>query len=79
MGFIGSQIAEINELVDFINENKFDTAKKAQVDDAIRKLHTQYASDRAGNNLRRCSGQIAHDSVMQFHGQFTVAKAKEKE
>ena len=72
-----SNSREINELVDFINENKFDNAKKAQVEEAIRKLHTQYASDRAGNNLRRYAGQIAHDSVMQFHGQFTVAKAKE--
>jgi hypothetical protein len=72
-----SNVTEINELVDFVNENKFDTAKKLQVEDAIRKLHTQYASDRAGNNLRKYAGQIAHDSVMQFHGQFTVAKAKE--
>ena len=72
-----SNTAEINELVDFINENKFDSTKKAQVEDAVRKLHTQYASDRAGNNLRRYASQIAHDSVMQFHGQFTVAKAKE--
>lgn len=71
-----SNITEINELVDFINENKFDDAKKLQVEEAVRKLHTQYASDRAGNNLRRYAGQIAHDSVMQFHGQFTVAKAK---
>jgi len=72
-----SNIAEINELVDFINENKFDNAKKAEIEEAVRKLHTQYASDRAGNNLRRYAGQIAHDSVMQFHGQFTVAKAKD--
>ena len=72
-----SNIAEINELVDFINENKFDNAKKAQIEEAVRKLHTQYASDRAGNNLRRYAGQIAHDSGMQFHGQFTVAKAKD--
>ena len=72
-----SNTAEINELVDFINENKFDSAKKAQVEEAVRKLHTQYASDRAGNNLRRYASQIAHDSVMQFHGQFTVAKAKD--
>ena len=71
-----SNVTEINELVDFINENKFDNTKKAQVEDAVRKLHTQYASDRAGNNLRRYASQIAHDSVMQFHGQFTVAKAK---
>jgi putative protein kinase ArgK-like GTPase of G3E family len=72
-----SNIAEINELVDFINENKFDSAKKLQVEDAVRKLHTQYASDRAGNNLRRYASQIAHDSVMQFHGQYTIAKAKD--
>ena len=71
-----SNTREINELVDFINENKFDISKKVEVEEAVRKLHTQYASDRAGNNLRRYSGQIAHDSVMQFHGQFTVAKAK---
>jgi len=71
-----SNTREINELVDFINENKFNISKKVEVEEAVRKLHTQYASDRAGNNLRRYSGQIAHDSVMQFHGQFTVAKAK---
>ena len=72
-----SNTREINELVDFINENKFDNAKRVEVEEAVRKLHTQYASDRAGNNLRRYASQIAHDSVMQFHGQFTVAKAKE--
>ena len=72
-----SNSAEINELVDFINENKFDPTKKKQVEDAIRKLHTEYAADRAGNNMRRYASQIAHDSVMQFHGQFTIRKAKE--
>ena len=71
-----SNLSEINDLVDFINENKFDATKKTEIEEAVRKLHTQYASDRAGNNLRRYAGQIAHDSVMQFHGQFTVAKAK---
>ena len=72
-----SNSAEINELVDFINQNKFDPTKKKQVEDAIRKLHTEYAADRAGNNMRRYASQIAHDSVMQFHGQFTIRKAKE--
>ena len=71
-----SNLSEINDLVDFINENKFDATKKTEIEEAVRKLHTQYASDRAGNNLRRYAGQIAHESVMQFHGQFTVAKAK---
>ena len=72
-----SNMAEINDLVDFINENKFNPKMKAQVDEAIRKLHTQYASDRSGENLRKYAGQIAHDSVMQFHGQFTIKKAKD--
>ena len=68
---------EINELVDFINENKFIPSQKTKVEDAVRKLQTEYAADRAGENLRKYAGQIAHDSVMQFHGQFTVKKAKE--
>mgnify|MGYP001284493457 FL=1 len=72
-----SNISEINNLVDFINENKFSAKMKVEVEEAIRKLHTQYAADRSGNNLRRYAGQIAHDSVMQFHGQFTVKKAKD--
>lgn len=72
-----SNITEINNLVDFINENKFNAKMKVEVEEAIRKLHTQYAADRSGNNLRRYAGQIAHDSVMQFHGQFTVKKAKD--
>lgn len=72
-----SNTREINQLVDFINENKFNESKKTAVEEAVKKLQTEYATDRAGNNLRRYAGQIAHDSVMQFHGQFTVAKAKE--
>ena len=72
-----SNSREINELVDFINENKFDESKKVAVEKAVKELQTQYGADRAGNNLRRYAGQIAHDSVMQFHGQFTVSKAKE--
>jgi len=72
-----SNSREINELVDFINEFKFDASKTKAVEEAVKKLQTEYGADRAGNNLRKYAGQIAHDSVMQFHGQFTVAKAKE--
>ena len=68
---------EINELVDYINENKYNPTLKSKVEESITKLRTQYAADRAGENLRKYAGQIAHDSVMQFHGQFTVKKAKD--
>ena len=68
---------EINELVDYINENKYNPALKSKVEESITKLRTQYAADRAGENLRKYAGQLAHDSIMQFHGQFTVKKAKD--
>ena len=36
-----SNVAEINELVDFINENKFDTMQKSRVEEAVKKItHT---------------------------------------
>ena len=68
---------EINELVDYINENKYNPSLKSKVEDSITKLRTKYAADRAGENLRKYAGQLAHDSIMQFHGQFTVKKAKD--
>ena len=68
---------EINELVDYINENKYNPSLKSKVEESITKLRTEYAADRAGENLRRYASQIAHDSIMQFHGQFTVKKAKD--
>ena len=71
-----SNQAEINELVDFINENKYNPSLKSKVEESITKLRTEYAADRAGENLRRYAGQIAHDPGMQFHGQFPVNKAK---
>ena len=44
---------EINELVDYINENKYNPSLKSKVEDSITKLRTKYAADRAGENLRK--------------------------
>ena len=33
--------------------------------------------DRAGKPMSSHAGQLAHDSIMQFDGQFTIHKAKE--
>ena len=71
------RITTIKQAIDFINENKFVESQKTAVQNAVTKLQTEYAADSAGENLRKYAGQIAHDSVMQFHGQFTVKKAKE--
>ena len=35
-------------------------------EEAVKQLHSIYASDRLGNNMRRYSSQMVHDSLMQF-------------
>ncbi len=69
----------INRLTDYISKNRYsDNAEIiARVKNAREILHTKYASDILGNNMRRFASQIAHDSLMQFDGQFTIYKGKE--
>ena len=69
----------VNRLVDYIDKNRY--SENAQIIERVKKarevLHTKYASDIVGNNMRRYAGQIAQDSLMQFDGQFTLYKGKE--
>ena len=69
----------INRLTRYIDLNRYssDPLKVARVKEARKILHTKYASDILGNNMRRYAGQIAHDSLMQFDGSFILSKAKE--
>lgn len=75
--FIKSDSDEAQRLVDFIKENQFIPGKREQVAEATEKLRTIYGRDKAGNNLRRYAYQQVHDSIMQFNGSFTQAKAQE--
>ena len=74
-----SDETEINRLVDFIDKNRYsnNASIKAQVAVAKETLQSKYASDIYGNNMRRYASQMAHDSLMQFDGQFTKYKADE--
>ena len=65
--YMQSDQAEINRLVD-IAKNGTPAQSKAAID----KLHTVYAADRAGNNMRRYATQIAQDSLMQFDAAINV-------
>lgn len=69
----------INRLVSIVDKNKYsDSAiSKKLTADATRILHTKYASDRVGRNMRLYASQQAHDSIMQFDAQFTKHKAEE--
>jgi len=69
----------INRLTDYIDKNRY--SENAQIIQRVKNareiLHTKYASDILGNNMRRYASQIAQDSLMQFDGQFTLYKGKE--
>ncbi len=67
----------VNRLVRYIDLNRYNPNKKSRVSEARKILHTKYASDILGNNMRKYAGQIAHDSLMQFDGSFILSKAKE--
>lgn len=69
----------INRLVGYIEKNKYsdDASIIARVKSARETLHSKYASDVLGENMRKYAGQIAHDSIMQFDGQFTKYKGDE--
>ena len=71
--YIKADVDEINELVEFVASTTDEVAKAK----AIERLHTFYGADRVGNNMRRYAKQLAHDSLMEFDGQFTKAKADE--
>lgn len=79
---------EINRLVktikaDDIRLRKMDrrtaTAKalRQKLDKNIAILQSKYASDRAGNNMKRYAGQLLNDSLRQFDAQLNLAKSKD--
>lgn len=65
--YMQSDQAEINRLVD-IAKNGTTAQSKA----AIEKLHTIYAADKTGNNMRRYASQMVQDSLMQFDAAINV-------
>jgi hypothetical protein len=74
-----SNESAINRLTDYVAKNRYssDKAVLERVRIARNQLNSKYASDILGNNMRRYASQIAHDSIMQFDGQFTMHKANE--
>jgi len=69
--YIQSDDVEAQRLVDIVN-NGTATASK----EAAEQLRTKFARDRAGNNLRRYSTQMAQDSLMQFDASINTAIGK---
>jgi len=68
-----SDQAEIQELVEVAKN-----ATGARQQEAIDRLHSVYASDRLGNNLRRYASTYAVDSLNQFSSTLTITTANEQ-
>ena len=66
-----SDQVEVQRLVNIAN------AGGAAAEEAIKQLHSIYAADKLGNNMRRYSSQIVHDSLMQFDASIVTSVGKE--
>ena len=72
--YASSDDPEIQRLVNYINKNKFDESKQAQVDKSIQTLQTKFARDREGENMKRYAGQILNDSLRDFDATLNLKK-----
>jgi len=75
--YASSDDPEIQQLVNYINDNKFDKSKQAQVDKSIQTLQSKFARDRAGENMKRYAGQILNDSLRDFDATLNFNKSQD--
>ena len=75
--YASSDDPEIQNLINYINENKFDKSKQAEVDRSIQTLQSKFARDRAGENMKRYAGQILNDSLRDFDATLNFNKAQD--
>ena len=75
--YASSDDPEIQRLINYINENKFDKSKQAEVDRSIQTLQSKFARDRAGENMKRYAGQILNDSLRDFDATLNFNKAQD--
>ena len=75
--YASSDDPEIQRLVDYINDNKFDKSKQSQVDKSIQTLQSKFARDRAGENMKRYAGQILNDSLRDFDATLNFNKSQD--
>ena len=68
---------EAQKLIDYINRNKFNKSKKAQVDKSVQTLQSKFARDRAGENMKRYAGQILNDSLRDFDATLNFNKSQD--
>jgi len=75
--YASSDDPEIQRLINYINDNKFNKSKQAEVDRSVQTLQSKFARHRAGENMKRYAGQILNDSLRDFDATLNFNKAQD--
>jgi hypothetical protein len=77
--YASSNDPEIQRLVNYVkaNEASQSTTVISKVDKAVQTLQTKFARDRAGENMKRYTGQILNDSLRDFDATLNFNKAND--
>ena len=75
--YASSDDPEIKRLVNYVNKNKYNKARQAQVAKSVQTLQSKFGRDRAGENMKRYAGQILNDGLREFDAQVNAFKASE--
>ncbi len=77
--YASSDDPEIQKLIDYIkqNENKESLIIQDKVDKSLQVLQSKFATDRAGENMKRYAGQILNDSLRDFDATVNFNKSQD--
>ena len=77
--YASSDDPEITRLITYINrnQNSDNTTIQAKVDKSVQTLQSKFATDRAGENMKRYAGQILNDSLRDFDATLNFNKSQD--
>jgi hypothetical protein len=77
--YASSDDPEIQRLINYIkkNETSDNPNIQAKVDKSVQTLQSKFATDRAGENMKRYAGQILNDSLRDFDATLNFNKSQE--
>ena len=77
--YASSDDTEVQRLINYIKENETsdNPTIQAKVDKSVQTLQSKFATDRAGENMKRYAGQILNDSLRDFDATLNFNKSQE--
>jgi hypothetical protein len=77
--YASSDDPEIQRLVNYIkrNQDSNNPTIQAKVDKSVQSLQSNFARDRAGENMKRYAGQILNDSLRDFDSTLNLNKSQD--